>query len=142
MKKVLTKCCIEGCEVMTKNIRKGMCPKHYERRRRYGTTELTANFGQTSHKLYKSWAQMHRRCERPQDHKYKLYGERGIKVCERWSGHKGFLNFIEDMGDRPDGCSLDRIDVDGDYCPENCRWADAKVQANNRQWNKQYGCTR
>ena len=85
---------------------------------------------------------MHRRCERPQDHKYHLYGARGIKVCERWSGHKGFINFLEDMGERPLGTTLDRIDVDGDYCPENCRWADASTQANNRQWNKKNGCAR
>lgn len=83
---------------------------------------------------------MHRRCERPQDGKYKNYGARGIKVCPEWTGAKGFLQFVKDMGERPDGYSIDRIDVDGDYEPSNCRWADAKTQANNRQWNKRNGC--
>lgn len=74
------------------------------------------------------------RCESNSHPSYKRYGKRGIKVCDRWKGENGLLNFIEDLGKRPSNkYSLDRIDVNGDYCPENCRWADASVQCVNRR---------
>lgn len=83
--------------------------------------------------VYNVWQQMRQRCENPNAQRYDLYGGRGIRVSERW---RRFENFIADMGQRPAGYSLDRIDVHGDYCKENCRWATTKQQANNKQRNR------
>ena len=77
---------------------------------------------------YTSWAQMRNRCACPTANGYENYGGRGIKVCERWSS---FENFLADMGPRPPGYSIERKDTNGNYEPNNCRWASGEDQRNN-----------
>jgi hypothetical protein len=84
-----------------------------------------------NHKLYNTWSKMKDRCYNPNSISYPNYGGRGVEVCSRWA--ESFSDFLKDMGERPEGCSLDRLDVFGNYEPSNCRWATRLVQNNNRR---------
>lgn len=76
------------------------------------------------------------RCYNEDNNRFYAYGARGIKVCDRW--RDSFENFVADMGERPEGMSLDRINVEADYSPENCRWASTAEQARNQRTNVWY----
>lgn len=88
----------------------------------------------SSSRLYRRWASMKARCDNPKDPSYENYGGRGIKVCNSWL--ESFENFYKDMGGYPEDFSLDRIDVNGNYCPENCRWTDRSEQNYNTRKHK------
>jgi hypothetical protein len=81
-------------------------------------------------KAYSSWSAMIARCTNPKSTKWAAYGGRGISIHERWFD---FKEFFADMGPRPEGLTLDRIDVNGNYEKSNCRWADARTQASNKR---------
>lgn len=113
---------------------------HAYRLRRGGTQscgclviETHTTHGMRNTKVYKVWDSMHQRCSNPNTRGYANYGGRGIRVCRRW---RSFANFYADMGE-PNGLTLDRIDNDKGYSPNNCRWATWKTQANNRRTAEQ-----
>ena len=82
---------------------------------------------------YHSWAGMKQRCNNPNNKAYLHYGGRGITYCAKWESWEGFY---EDMGERPEGHTLEREDVNGDYTPENCIWLPAKKQGSNKRPQK------
>lgn len=88
--------------------------------------------GRSKDPIYRTWASMWNRCTNPNSADFAGYGARGICVCRRW---KSFENFLEDMGERPFGKSLDRIKTNKGYCPSNCRWATGIEQAQNQCTN-------
>ena len=95
---------------------------------------MTSKNNAWSINVYRVWIDMRRRCNNPGHPAFKWYGAKEITVCERWNS--SFLNFFGDMGEKPEGLSLDRIDVHGPYEPSNCRWATQTEQQRNRSNNK------
>jgi len=96
--------------------------------------KVPINHGMSKKKIYKIFGAMKSRCYNKKDKKYHLYGGKGVKVCDRWM--ESFMNFYADMGDRPEGTSIDRINGNGNYEPSNCRWATINEQNRNLSSNK------
>jgi len=117
---------------------------------------MSRSHGMYGSPTYISWNHMKGRCLNPKNRKYANYGGRGIKICEEWIN--SFSKFHTDMGDRPKGFTLERIDNNGDYEPNNCKWATWDDQVNNRRktvflthngqtkciadWARELGCKR
>lgn len=100
--------------------------------------KMSHKFSTRYNPLYATWHTMKERCYLKTYHKYPDYGGRGIKICDEWLGKEGFKNFCKwslSYGWHR-GLSLDRIDNDGDYCPDNCRWVTIEIQNNNKRTNR------
>ena len=99
----------------------------------YDCRNTNVTHGMAKTPIYNVWRSMIKRCNVPTHKSYGYYGGRGIEVCQRWMV---FENFYSDMGDKPAGMSLDRIDNNGNYEPDNCRWATSKQQTRNKRSNR------
>ena len=98
-------------------------------------SKRSTTHGESRTKLYHVWQGMKSRCNNPNYHQYHLYGGRGISVCGEWMDYINFKEWAINNGYKP-GLTIDRIDTDGNYCPENCRWVTQKEQQNNKRTNR------
>lgn len=98
---------------------------------RESKVKCNTTHGDSKTTLHRRWVAMRKRCRNPHDKSYPHYGGRGIKVCDEWQDYSTFKSWALSHGYSPE-LSLDRIDVDGDYCPDNCRYVDMTTQARNR----------
>lgn len=103
------------------------------RREQLSARNASRGTGAKRHPLYVTWKDMKARCQSQSDPEYHNYGGRGITICDRWLD---FWAFVSDVGPRPKGMTLERIDTDGDYVPSNCRWATASEQSRNKRTNR------
>lgn len=141
-----TKCKVEGCLGVGNKKNKdnsssfilGYCNKHYQRLRKFGDVNFVSHIKGENRGLsntYRIYNGMKNRCLNKNDDNYKKYGAKGITICDRWLGINGYSNFLADMGERPKGYSLDRINNDlreNAYSKDNCRWATIHEQAANK----------
>lgn len=114
------------------DVKTGKSKRCKSSKHKYGKTRQKWGWV-VDHPLYNTYKGMISRCYYKGSSGYSNYGARGIVVCDRWLGEKGFVNFLEDMGERPDSYTLDRVDTNGNYSPENCQWADGSNQGFNKR---------
>jgi hypothetical protein len=129
---IISTCSVFDCK--REHYAKGYCSAHWKRFWEKGSTESIrplkhiVRHGLRFHPMYTLWNNMRQRCSNSKNKDYSRYGAQGVMVCKRWNN---FANFLEDMGEKPEGQSLDRIDNKGNYTPENCRWATYAQQTHN-----------
>ena len=131
-------CKVVGCNIkINRSSAKQFCTTHYQRFRKYGDPLIThlEMHGKRYTSEYKTWQMMKQRCYLKTHISYPYYGGRGISVCNEWKN--SFTSFYEDMGDKPfPKAQIDRINNDGNYEPENCRWVSCTVNIRNASRTK------